>query len=135
MIKAFSFVVEGEPVGQGSMRHIGNGRLIAQNDKKLKAWRSAMVDAIKQEMLTRQEVFQFDGAAMLTVRFCIGEPAKLKRDLPTVPYDLDKLIRAVGDSCQDSGLVTNDSIFVNIVASKRYAEGCPYGAHVTISVI
>ena len=135
MIKAFSFLVEGEPVGQGSMRHIGNGRLIAQNDKKLKAWRSAMVEAIKQEMMSNQEIVQFDGAAMLTVRFCIGEPAKLKRDYPTVPYDLDKLIRAVGDSCQDSGLVTNDSVFVNIVASKRYAEGCPYGAHVTISVI
>jgi Holliday junction resolvase RusA-like endonuclease len=135
MMEAFSFVVEGEPVGQGSMRHIGNGRLIAQNDKKLKAWRSAMVDAIKQEMMKNQQVVQFDGAAMLSVKFCIGEPAKLKRDYPTVPYDLDKLIRAVGDSCQDSGLVTNDSVFVNIVASKRYAEGCPYGAHVTITVI
>jgi Holliday junction resolvase RusA-like endonuclease len=132
MMEAFSFVVEGEPVGQGSMRHIGNGRLIAQNDKKLKAWRSAMVDAIKQEMMKNHQV---DGAAMLSVKFCIGEPAKLKRDYPTVPYDLDKLIRAVGDSCQDSGLVTNDSVFVNIVASKRYAEGCPYGAHVTITVI
>jgi Holliday junction resolvase RusA-like endonuclease len=133
--KSFSVVVAGEPVGQGSMRHIGNGRLIAQNDKKLKAWRAAIVEAIQQQFLTDGEVTNFDGACRLVVRFCIGEPAKLKREYPTVPYDLDKLVRAVGDSCQDSGLVGNDSMFVNIDASKRYAEGCPFGAHILVESV
>lgn len=117
------------------MRHIGNGRLIAQNDKKLKAWRAAIVEAIHQQFLVNGQVTNFDAACRLVVRFCIGEPAKLKRQYPTVPYDLDKLVRAIGDSCQDSGLVSNDSIFVNIDASKRYAEGCPYGAHILVEPV
>lgn len=130
----FEFEVAGEPVGQGSMRHIGNGRLIAQNDKKLKAWRSAIVEAIHAKFALTGDV-QFEDATRLVVRFCIGEPKTLKRLYPTVPYDLDKLVRAIGDGCQDSGLVSNDSIFTDIVASKRYAEGCPVGAHIRVESV
>jgi Holliday junction resolvase RusA-like endonuclease len=117
------------------MKHIGNGRMIASNDKKLKAWRAAVVEAIQQQFLIDGDLTHFEVACRLSIRFCVGEPAKLKRDYPTVPYDLDKLIRAIGDACQDSGLVSNDSIFVNIDASKRYAEGCPYGAHILVEPV
>lgn len=133
MAKSFSFVVPGEPIGQGSMKHIGNGRMIASNDKKLRAWRGEIVLAI-QSKLQSDEMF-FDGPTKLEVHFCITRPKTVKREFPTTPYDADKLVRAVGDGCTDSGVISDDAIFVDIVASKRYGNGCPYGAHVTLSEI
>jgi Holliday junction resolvase RusA-like endonuclease len=132
---SFSFVVPGEPVGQGSMKHIGNGRMIASNDKKLKVWRAAIVDAVHSQFLMLDEKVFFDQALKLEVTFCVERPKTVNRELPTTPYDLDKLIRAIGDSCKDSGLISDDAIFTDILAIKRYGNGCPYGAHVTISVI
>jgi Holliday junction resolvase RusA-like endonuclease len=131
--KTFSFVVPGEPIGQGSMKHIGNGRMIASNDKKLRIWRQSIVDAV-QSKLQGNEIF-FDGPTKLEVHFCVQRPKTVKREFPTTPYDADKLVRAVGDGCTDSGVISDDAIFVDIVASKRYGEGCPFGAHVTISEI
>jgi Holliday junction resolvase RusA-like endonuclease len=131
--KSFSFVVPGEPIGQGSMKHIGSGRMIASNDKKLRPWRKAIVDAIHLQ-LQSDEIF-FDGPTKLEVLFCITKPKTVKRDYPTTPYDADKLVRAVGDGCTDSGLISDDSIFVDIVASKRFGDGCDFGAHVTISAL
>lgn len=133
MAKSFSFVVPGEPIGQGSMKHIGGGRMIASNDKKLRLWRKAIVDAIHEKLLGN-EVF-FDGPTKLEAHFCIERPKTVKRDFPTTPYDLDKLVRAIGDSCTDSGVIYDDAIFVDVVASKRYADGCPWGVHVTLSEI
>lgn len=133
MTKTFSFVVPGEPIGQGSMKHIGNGRMIASNDKKLRIWRQSIVDAV-QSKLQGNEIF-FDGPTKLEVHFCVQRPKTVKREFPTTPYDADKLVRAVGDGCTDSGVISDDAIFVDIVASKRYGEGCPFGAHVTISEI
>jgi Holliday junction resolvase RusA-like endonuclease len=48
---------------------------------------------------------------------------------------LDKQIRAVGDALTLSGVISDDAIITDILATKRYGNGCPYGAHVTISVI
>lgn len=135
MTLSFSFVVPGEPVGQGSMKHIGNGRMIASNDKKLKVWRQAVVDAVHSQFLVLGEKVFFDSALKLDVQFCVERPKTVKRELPTTPYDLDKQIRAVGDALTISGVISDDAIFTDIIASKRYGDGCPYGAHVTISVI
>lgn len=131
----FSFLVPGEPVGQGSMKHIGNGRMIASNDKKLKVWRQAIIDAVHQNFLDAEHVVFFDSAIKLEVTFCVERPKTVKREFPTTPYDLDKQIRAVGDALTISGLISDDAIITDILASKRYGDGCPYGAHVTISVI
>lgn len=117
------------------MKHIGNGRMIASNDKKLKVWRQAVIDAVHQNFLDAEHVVFFDSAIKLEVAFCVERPKTVKRELPTTPYDLDKQIRAVGDALTLSGLISDDAIITDILASKRYGDGCPYGAHVTISVI
>ena len=135
MTLSFSFLVPGEPVGQGSMKHIGNGRMIASNDKKLKVWRQAIIDAVHQNFLDAEHVVFFDSAIKLEVAFCVERPKTVKREFPTTPYDLDKQIRAIGDALTLSGLISDDAIITDILASKRYGDGCPYGAHVTISVI
>jgi len=133
--KSFSFVVPGEPIGQGSMKHIGNGRMIASNDKKLRPWRKAIVEAIHAKLAAENIEIYFDGPTKLDVQFCIERPKTVKREYPTTPFDCDKLVRSVGDSCTDSGVIYDDAIFVDIVASKRYGDGCPYGAHVTLSEV
>jgi Holliday junction resolvase RusA-like endonuclease len=135
MILNFSFLVPGEPVGQGSMKHIGGGRMIASNDKKLKVWRAAIIDAVHLQFLAIGEVPKFDQAIKLEVSFCVQRPKTVKRQYPITPYDLDKKIRAVGDALTISGVISDDAIITDIVASKRYGDGCPYGAHITISVI
>ena len=135
MMSSFSFAVLGEPIGQGSMRHIGNGRMIASNDKKLKPWRAAIVEAIHQRFLAIEQVPHYDQPMKLEVVFCVERPKTVKRDLPTTPYDLDKLVRAVGDALTDSKLISDDAIICDILASKRYGDGCPFGAHVVLSVI
>jgi Holliday junction resolvase RusA-like endonuclease len=117
------------------MKHIGGGRMIASNDKKLKVWRAAIIDAVHLQFLTIGEVPKFDQAIKLEVSFCVQRPKTVKREYPITPYDLDKKIRAVGDALTISGVISDDAIITDIVASKRYGNGCPYGAHVTLSVI
>ena len=57
------------------------------------------------------------------------------RQLPSVSPDLDKLIRAVGDSLTDSGVVTDDSRIVRISARKLYAEGIQPGATILVKTL
>jgi len=58
----------------------------------------------------------------------------VKREMPTVPPDLDKLIRAINDSATDAGIIEDDSQVIEIVAYKFYeAENLPIGALITYS--
>jgi Holliday junction resolvase RusA-like endonuclease len=52
-----------------------------------------------------------------------------------VSPDLDKLIRAVGDSLTDSGVVIDDSRIVRISARKLYAEGIAPGATIQVKTL
>jgi Holliday junction resolvase RusA-like endonuclease len=52
-----------------------------------------------------------------------------------VSPDLDKLIRAVGDSLTDSGVVIDDSRIVRISARKLYAEGIQPGATIQVKTL
>ena len=44
-----------------------------------------------------------------------------KKDFPYQKPDLDKLIRAVGDSATNAGVITDDSQICEIVAHKLWA--------------
>ena len=134
-VKTISFTVPGSPIGQGSMRHIGGGRMIASNDKALKAWRDSVALAVQQERNRLQDVVQFTGAVRLDVQFCVERVKAAKdRAYPVTPYDLDKLIRAVGDGISvNCDLLVNDSQIVVINATKVFADGCPYGGHITVT--
>jgi Holliday junction resolvase RusA-like endonuclease len=66
--------------------------------------------------------------------FFMPRPRTVKRELPTVPPDLDKLIRAINDSATDAGIFDDDSQVVEVVAYKVYeAENMPIGALITYS--
>ena len=124
-----SFSVTGDPASQGS-HAIMHGRIVQVNSSKHKAWRKAIALAATEALPS--DWTPIDDPCELVVNFYMPKPKSVTRPLPSVSPDLDKLIRAVGDSLTDSGVVTDDSRIVRISARKLYAEGIEPGA--TISV-
>ena len=122
-MNSFSLTVYGEPVGQGSMRHIGGGRMIAANDKELRAWRKAIAAEVEKER-ERQGTFTFEGAVGVEVTFWVSRKKADKDSVhPIRPYDLDKSARAVNDALSiNCDLIANDSQIVELHAWKRFGE-------------
>ena len=124
-----SLSVTGNPASQGS-HAIMRGRIVQVNSTKHKAWRKAIV---QEAIAILPDDWQpIDEPCELIVNFYMPKPASVKRSLPTVSPDLDKLIRAVGDSLTDSGIVIDDSRIVRISARKLYAEGIEPGATILV---
>jgi Holliday junction resolvase RusA-like endonuclease len=127
-----SLSVIGNPASQGS-HAIMYGRIVQVNSSKHKAWRKAIV---QQAIATLPDDWQpIDEPCELIVNFYLPKPKTVDRQLPSVSPDLDKLIRAVGDSLTDSGVVTDDSRIVRISARKLYAEGIEPGASIQIKTL
>ena len=102
-----SFFVPGIPSAQGSKRFMGtrNGKgIMLDTNPQLKSWRGAVAQACPMEA-------PLTGPIKLSLEFCYPRPKNhygrknkepyLKPDAPiykTSAPDLDKLVRAVGDS-------------------------------------
>jgi Holliday junction resolvase RusA-like endonuclease len=127
-----SLSVTGNPASQGS-HAIMYGRIVQVNSSKHKAWRKAIV----QEAIATlpDDWTPIDEPCELIVNFYLPKPKTVDRQLPSVSPDLDKLIRAVGDSLTDSGVVTDDSRIVRISARKLYAEGIEPGALIKVKTL
>jgi Holliday junction resolvase RusA-like endonuclease len=127
-----SLSVTGDPASQGS-HAIMHGRIVQVNSSKHKAWRKAIVqEAIANLPSDWQPI---DEPCELIVNFYLPKPKTVDRQLPSVSPDLDKLIRAVGDSLTDSGVVIDDSRIVRISARKLYAEGITPGATIQVKTL
>lgn len=121
--------VIGDPASQGS-HAIMHGRIVQVNSAKHKRWRTAIVnEAISQ---LPSDWVPIDGPCELIVNFYMPKPPSVKRELPSVMPDLDKLIRSVGDAVAIAGIVTDDSRIVRISARKLYAVGIEPGATIVI---
>ena len=127
-----SLSVVGNPASQGS-HAIMQGRIVQVNSKKHKAWRNAITQTALATLPADWE--PIDEPCELIVNFYMPKPASVKRSLPTVSPDLDKLIRAVGDSLTDSGVVVDDSRIVRISARKLYAIGIEPGATIEVRTL
>jgi Holliday junction resolvase RusA-like endonuclease len=127
-----SLSVTGDPASQGS-HAIMHGRIVQVNSSKHKAWRKAIV---QEAIAILPDDWQpIDEPCELIVNFYLPKPKTVNRQLPSVSPDLDKLIRAVGDSLTDSGVVTDDSRIVRISARKLYAEGIQPGATILVKTL
>jgi Holliday junction resolvase RusA-like endonuclease len=127
-----SLSVTGDPASQGS-HAIMHGRIVQVNSAKHKAWRKAIV---QEAIATLPDDWQpIDEPCELIVNFYLPKPKTVDRQLPSVSPDLDKLIRAVGDSLTDSGVVIDDSRIVRISARKLYAEGIAPGATIQVKTL
>lgn len=110
------FVVPGQPIPQGSMRHVGGGRIVSKNPK-LKKWRERIAAIVNDQVGAPG----YTEPVSVTVVFQLQKPASVKRDYPTVPPDLDKLQRAVGDALSiDAGYLKDDAQIVEWNALKCY---------------
>lgn len=140
-MRELSFDVDGTPTPQGSKipgvsSTTGKAFVREQGGRRLKEWRIAVIDAAKQAMLAAGWETR-DEAVRLVVTFRILRPKSVshkKRQLPTVPPDLDKLVRAVGDALESAGVVKSDARIVSISASKRYCDSRP-GASIAVQDI
>tara|TARA_R110000803_G_scaffold96343_4_gene164498 strand:- start:1265 stop:1675 length:411 start_codon:yes stop_codon:yes gene_type:complete len=126
-----SFDVFGEPAPQGS-KTIMRGRLVEASSKKLKPWRKAVTLAAMTHLEDSGVAF-LDDAVEITVKFYVRRGTTVKRLLPTVPSDLDKLIRAVNDSLTDAQVWNDDSQVVKLTAFKVYADNREPGAFIQIA--
>jgi Holliday junction resolvase RusA-like endonuclease len=136
---SFSFTVFGsEPRPQGSKKYVGSRRTAAGNNipliieasPGLPVWRKAVSDAVIQAMHDSGDMSKFDGAVKVEAVFYVTRKRTVTRDLPTVPPDVDKLSRALLDSCKP--VWKDDSQVVRLEVSKKYATG-QAGVAVTIS--
>jgi crossover junction endodeoxyribonuclease RusA len=130
MIQVFA---PGIPQPQGSKNAFrrGNKIVLVEANKNLPAWRRLVTEKLEAANYSCQPL---TGAVSLDVMFFMPRPKTVKRELPTVPPDLDKLIRSINDSATDAGVIEDDSQVVEIVAYKIYeAPEMPIGALITYS--
>ena len=136
---SFSFTVFGsEPRPQGSKKYVGSRRTAAGNNipliieasPGLPVWRKAVSDAVVQAMHDSGDLSKFEGAVKVEAVFYLTRKPTVKRALPTVPPDIDKVTRSLLDSCKP--VWGDDSQVVRLEVSKVYATGQP-GVAVTIS--
>jgi len=92
------------------------GKLIHSNPE-LMTWREAVAWEARREF-GKQELLA--GALALRVTFHMPVPKTVKRELPHVAPDLDKLCRSIGDSLEGV-IFANDGQITNIQAVKFYA--------------
>src|SRR5690606_15272597 len=125
---AIAFTVLGLPAPQGSKRHVGNGVLI-ESSKKVGPWRDSVVYAAVSAMRGREP---FEGAVAVAIEFRLPQPKTVRRDLPSVRPDVDKLVRSTLDALTTAQVFLDDSQVCDLYATKRY--GLP-GATISVGSI
>jgi Holliday junction resolvase RusA-like endonuclease len=132
MRKELYFTAFGVPKPQGSKRHIGNGRMIEASD--VKPWRKTIASAVFSAWVNTGDDTPFTDPVVVWATFYLPKPKTVKRLLPSVPPDLDKLCRALGDALSiDSNALDDDSLIVKWHASKVYAAN-PADAGVRVAI-
>ena len=124
----FSVTVSGRPAPQGSKKYVGNNRFV-EASKYLPAWRKAIIDACQEQTITT-----FTTAVVCVVFVFIDKPASSTLAYPTTQRtgDADKHARAIGDALTIAGVVADDSLIVDFVIYKRWAQGVEPGALINV---
>jgi len=127
------FSAFGTPRPQGSKRYVGNGRFVEASD--VKPWRKAIAEAVFRAFVATGDERAFTQPVVVYATFFLPRPKSVKRLLPTVPPDLDKLCRALGDGMSvDSSALADDSLIVKWVAAKVYADSREAGVRVAVKL-
>lgn len=126
--------VPGEPIPQGSKKHVGNGVMIESN-KKTRPWRAMVSDCADDYKRNNPTLMlPMCGPICAKIEFRFARPASVKRVHHITKPDIDKLTRAVLDSLKGR-LIVDDSMINELSVSKSYGEpgvvitlaGSPYG--------
>ena len=133
---ALSIRVYGEPAPQGSKTAIvRNGKAVMyEASKKLPKWRDTVLMTCRVAALEAKTETPILGALGMAVTFYLERPHSTLRKYPNNAPDVDKLLRAVFDGLQESGVISNDGQIVIVTAFKQWADELnPPGAHITIN--
>ena len=110
------FSVDGKPIPQGSMKFIRPGVMIHSRAAELALWRAMVAQEAKKHIKV-----PFQDSMVLEANFRLIRGKSVKRPFPTVPPDLDKLLRAVMDA--GTGVIwLDDAQVTQISCSKTYAD-------------
>lgn len=121
-----TFRAHGIPVPQGSMKVI-KGRVLHSQGSALAVWRSTIGwEASLAGAKPHSEPVK------ITITFTMPRPKTVKRPLPSVAPDLDKLIRGVLDGLTGIAYV-DDGQVVQIHAQKLY--GPAVGAEIKLETL
>ena len=115
--------VPGTPVPQGSKTGFVVGKRAVVTDanaKALKPWR-ALVKAAAVEALHGREPL-VNEPLVVSLEFRFVRPKSVRRELPHVKPDIDKLTRSVLDSLTDAGVWGDDGQVTKTAAEKVYAS-------------
>ena len=113
--------VPGPPVSQGSKNAYQRGKrvvLVETRHAELKDYRArvALVAAKYRRPMLDQPLH-------VDVQFVLARPAHPKFDMPAVPPDLDKYLRAIFDALTEAGIWKDDGRAVSARVVKRYCLG------------
>lgn len=128
-----SFTVWGEPKPQGSKKaFVVKGRAVMIDDNKpaLKAWRDAVANAARAALSVAEIDDPAEGALAVAIEFVFARPKSVKRALPYVAPDIDKLARSVLDALTTASVWKDDGQVTTISARKIY--GPAPGARVSV---
>ena len=128
------FEVIGLPAPQGSKTRMPNGAMLEGGSKEARTrhrdWRTAVAERAREVAAGHGLESPLDGPLALEVEFRFPMPAsrpKRTRTLGLVPKstapDLDKLVRSVGDSLTQGGLIRDDARIYLLLATKVETVG------------
>lgn len=119
-----------QPQGSKNAYNRGGRCVLVEANKNLPVWRAFVTDKLEEANAGCEPM---TGPVSLTAIFFMPRPKTVTRLLPSVKPDLDKLIRSIGDSATNAGVILDDSQICEIVAHKVYeAEGLPRGVLITL---
>jgi crossover junction endodeoxyribonuclease RusA len=127
-MEGIAFTVRGIPAPQGSKRHVGGG-VIIESSNKVAPWRQDVRRAAEDAMNGH---LPFDGPLEVVVTFTLAKPRTVKREMPHVRPDVDKLLRSTLDALGSAGVYGDDSQVVHSDALKVY--GIIPGASIIVRV-
>ena len=117
-----TFTVRGvEPAPQGSKRHVGKGVMV-ESSKKVAPFRKAVADAVFREWTLTEDSRPFTEPVIVQATFYVPKPPSVRRLLPSVAPDADKLCRSLGDGLSiNAQALADDALIVGWRVSKLYA--------------
>lgn len=140
MTRTLTLIVRGTPGPQGSKRNVGRRggpAVLIESSKKVGPWRDAVEAEARRRITLDSTWTPIDGPVSLEVSFALDPPARMPkgRTRPTVPPDLDKLVRSTCDALTAAGVWTDDARVVHTVSSKSYVGISDVGPGAVIRVV